>query len=452
MRWVIGVGFGLALALACSTCAYAFVSTTAARIEEPDEIDVLDDFDWDRCTAGTTSLQRFAAGAAHRRRCVVATLTRLQDDVEPELAEVRPVARELAEFYAARSERNQSIVDGSAGTTGIGALGYALSGPAGAVTQSYWGYAALAPILLVQFNANEPTKDLFFAAYIAASLITDRYNRLENRLDQLSEVDASIDCAHMDALHREVVNWPAGDNKTATLPVATAMARRCRDIRYGNLLIDEVLDNAELRRDFWPRSYAKDMIGLEIMVRERDAALRTTPSQALTMLVSTPLRALDTLVSGQNAQAAIDTIRVQNALSNLGFTLTDVMPSYTVSTIATPYLVPAEVAGRIDLPAVAARSQSMGQAEAGAYDPGGMASRLIDFAEVMELARIRYNSRVLLAQELLQAVDAKALSFAYNAQSRRADVSLRTVAAAAAAQQQALAPAPGTPQAPATAP
>ena len=148
------------------------------------------------CVVGSNVLDRFNAGGGPRRRCAVEALTTLQDET-PAFADVRRQGRLLADFYAARSERQQTLIDTAAGVTGVGALGYAFSAPAGAVTQSYWGYGALLPIILVQFNANEPTQDLYFAGSIAVDLITDRYDLLETRLKQLEDAvgdSAAIDC------------------------------------------------------------------------------------------------------------------------------------------------------------------------------------------------------------------------------------------------------------------
>ena len=181
---------------------------------------------------------RFEQGEDRARRCAVFALEDLLDDEASTYGEVRAAGRVLADYYAARSERQQNFLDSGAFFTGAGALGYAFSGPAGAATQSYWGYGALLPIILVEFNANEPTRDLFFAGRIGADLIRDRYALLSRRLTWISALDGEdarltdTPCTDIEKRLSDVAGWQA-DDRAALQPTALAIADRCRELTTG---------------------------------------------------------------------------------------------------------------------------------------------------------------------------------------------------------------------------
>lgn len=434
MRAVLSV----ALAVAVVSMALGVVATESAQAQTTKDFC---DREAERQTNGNSDAastrDRLGQGEEPARRCAVYALESLQYDEGSDYGSVRAAGRTLADYYAARSERQQSFLDTGAFFTGAGTLGYAFSGPAGAVTQSYWGYGALLPIILVEFNANEPTRDLFFAGRIGTDLIRDRYALLDRRLTWIGtladadEESASSDCEGVEEKLAEIARWRDGDDKTALQPTALAIADRCRELRSGRSSIATLVSIGETWKDEWPRAFAHDLLVLESRLSERDRLLRTTPREALTMLVSTPLRTLDTLISGENAQAALNSIAVQDALVGLGFPLTDIsLPEAPIPIDIALTAPPAVVARTSSRPVPAVRTGGVTLIE---YNPGVYARWLQDRVALLESARQVHNRRAIWSREFYDASRANQLEFSYNVTNRRVEVVLRAPGAQAPA-------------------
>lgn len=417
------MGEAMMFRISCALCAVAVsifsadraLAAEAARAEATN------------CTVGSGFVSRVGrSGAAASRHCAVDRLENARySEVEPSLAAVRSDVRLIADYYAARSERQQFFVDAGAFTTATGVLGYSLSGPAGVSTQSYWGYGALIPIILVQFNANEPTRDLFFAGRIGTDLISDRYLSLNRRLtliESLKAQDASYRnaCGGVEQKLVEVERWAASDDKLAILPTVTAVAQRCRALTAGWSSMDNLTAVAGVWKNQWARDLATDMVRLDDRLMERDNRLRTSPAEALTMLVSTSLRTLDTLVSGENAQAAIDSIEVQNALGGLGMTLSEVRLPPAPTLLDDPLVMSEAAQARSSV----ARTPPRRGAPA-APDVPGTVMWLRDRISTLEQARAVHNERVRWAAELSSAATTTQLDFSYSVANQRIEVVLR---------------------------
>lgn len=374
---------------------------------------------------------RFEQGGDQARRCAVHALENLQYEDGSTHLQVRAAGRVLADYYGARSERQQNFLDTGAFFTGAGALGYAFSGPAGAVTQSYWGYGALLPIIFVEFNANEPTRDLFFAGRIGADLIRDRYALLDRRLTWINVLESNstqlrqAPCTQIEGRLSAIAAWPAGDDKAALQSTALAIADRCRELTSGDSSLTTLVSIGEAWKKEWAQGFAHDLMVLDSRLTERDRLLRTSPREALTMLVSTPLRTLDTLISGENAQAALNSIAVQNALGGLSFPLTDISLPEAPKRLTQALTLPPEVVARASSGPVAAVAARRGVPGRAGYDPGEYARWLQDQVAALESARLVHNRRALWANEFYDASQANQLDFAFNVTNQRVEVILR---------------------------
>ncbi len=388
-----------------------------------------------RCTDTTTQPQLTLQGRLNQRTCVVAGLEHQRfDAATPGYADVRQYAHALADFYTSRAGRQQAMIDTGSGFTALGTLGYALSGPAGAMTQNYWGYSALLPVLLVEFNANEPTRDLYFAGRIGTDLVTDRYALLDSRITLLNGLAGGPDgtvqheCEEINSRIGVVSGWAEGDHRTGLLPVLVDLGQRCRLMQTGAAQGDVLKAHANAWKDQWPRAFAADLLQLHHNLTERDYQLRTSPSEALTLLVSTPLRRLDTLVSGENTQAALDTLKVQNALNGMGFSLTPIAMPDAPALMPAFAVVPAVEARLSALPVPAVKQG--GRVVSASYDPGDTARWIQGKIAALEARRLFYNQRARLLQELRMASQRDQLDFSYNVTGHRVEVALREPAPA----------------------
>lgn len=231
----------------------------------------------------------------------------------------------LAEFYLARSDRFQTYLDSGSLLTGIGALGAGLSSKAGAGTVEAWGYTALAGILLVNFSGSEPMRDLYFAGHLGVGYTQGRYVVLTNRLRELEDTDLTTDptCrAKADTVLAKVEAWNEGADKAAFLPVARAASQTCRQIVDRRRALADLRIRAEGSRDLWLSGFTNDLIDLDNRLLDSDAQLRATPSSALTSAAVGALRVVDSLVSGENTQEAINRVRINALLDDMNLTLT----------------------------------------------------------------------------------------------------------------------------------
>jgi hypothetical protein len=378
------------------------------------------------CDPGSAALDRFNSGGAESRRCAVERLIHARyQSSEPIFDGVRRDVGLLADFYASRSDRQQAFIDTGAFFTGTGVLGYGVSAGAGVTTQSYWGYGALLPIVLVQFNANEPTRDLFFAGKIGADLINERYLLLNRRLELIEALNARNDsyrtaCHGVEDKLLEVERWAASDDKTAILPAVTAVARRCRDLTEGRASMENLTTLAGVWKNQWARDLATDVVRLDDRLLERDSRLRTSPAEALTMLVSTSLRTLDALVSGENAQAAIDSIKVQAALDGLGIALSEVRLPPAPGLLEEPLVMSAAAEARSS-----ASRTAPPRGAPPAPDVPGTVMWLRNRIGILEQARAVHNERALWAGELSSAAKSTQLEFSFNANTQQIEVVLR---------------------------
>lgn len=234
----------------------------------------------------------------------------------------------LQRYYAMRSGRQQVLLDGGAATVFIGGIGSLASKPAGATTQAYWSYVALTPVVISQFTANQPIRDLYTAGGIGLEVIEGRYRELERLEQNLGHFKArpTPNCDAVAKLNIEA--WAPSDDKTAVLADYRAMRKGCAEVYTTDLAVDEVLAMVGGIKGRFPRDYANDLLRLDRQLLLKDRQLRYSPVQTLSAMAAAPFAAAATLLSGENGGQAIDRLKTQQTFSNLTVPLGPiVMPS-----------------------------------------------------------------------------------------------------------------------------
>lgn len=397
------------------------------------------------CSAGDEVLDRFRQGVSWSRRCARNYIRSLRRDGlmagDAEWRQVLNGSEALNDFYLARSNRQQAIIDFGSGVTGTGALGAGLSAAAGPHTVLMWGYGALAGVMIVEFSGSQPTRDLYSAGHIGVGYIVNRYSVLYGSLQQLENADrpdlpqACGAPGTPDSASRRlavVEAWAGGDDKTAFLPVLRRLADTCRRLHQGEGDMDAMVRRTARGAEAWPTALASDLLSLDDQISDKDARLRMTPANALTAAAVGPLRLLDSLISGENTQEALGRLRINALLDDMTVSLTPVR-------VQAP---PSAIDGVIELtPDFETRAAASGRPAppnppvAGApVQPdnaaiGDMATWVRERLPLIETARQRHNDRVFYANELSEAARRSVLHFDYQVATGAAEVQLAAPAA-----------------------
>lgn len=271
--------------------------------------------------------QRLDDGDLQARECALEILAQARDD-----ATFSEGVRRLSWHYARRAERQQTILDVGATGVGVGALGYGTSGRVGASTQSFWGYGMLLSALLTEWNANEPTRDLFHAgeAGIAAIAVRrDRMNEAQQRLRRYLR-HSSVDCSSLHASVRAIIQWNQSPQRTnaqvaadrsALLPEAERLANACHSLSLAHQSLEFLALETDGSGTDWSRRAAHDVLRLDRAVLASDRELRNTPSELFRTIVSLPLKAIEALISGNERESAVKERALRAALEGLNMTL-----------------------------------------------------------------------------------------------------------------------------------
>lgn len=244
-------------------------------------------------------------------------------------------ARNIRYYYQARTRRQQLLADTSAGLVFFNGLGYATQ-LGGKDTLPYWGPAVALPVIIAQFNAYEPTGDLFSGGGLGLDLMNSRYvgftlaaSQLKTYLTESTGQTATV-CRNLKAqLNAATRSWGAGQTDTlVVLPEATSVDKACTDVQTFDTAVGAFNAASEISMKNAGRQYATDMLALNNALISRDYKLRYSPAQALTSIVATPLTVGASLVTGQDHQAALDALKTQNAFAdfNLKLSMIDVPP------------------------------------------------------------------------------------------------------------------------------
>jgi len=371
----------------------------------------------------------------------------------------------LSEFYRVRGEGSQAIHDGGAIGAGLGGAGAALSGGAGASTVAAWGYVALANILVVNFTGSQPRADLYHAGHLGVGFVENRYLVLFNRVHALTRLPADYQVCRVSARPvppgaavtgegaaeaaapvpdwptswlATVEGWPDASDKTAILPTLRRMHEICSQIVEGEGRLTELTARLDVLDELWPAHYADDLLALDSRLERADIMLRPTPGSALTLAASGTLRALDSLISGQNSQEAVNRVRINGLLDNMSVTLTPIRVGAVPALIDTGAGMTPEILAR-----AVVRDRKAEPTNKAVDD-------VIDWIRrcqsLIEADRRIYNERAFMAGEIQDAASRSVLQFDYQVDTGVASVGLVTPGAPPPAQPQPLVQPPLSPK------
>lgn len=352
--------------------------------------------------------EAFNLGALDARECAVRAIESVSDAsaLDPAYAAVRRDVMRLHGFYNRRAQRQQAFMDFGSGISALGTAG-AFQGGISNASQQAWAITAFTPVVISQFNAYEPTRELFHGGALALQLITLRYDRYNRALTLLGEAAATVDCAPHQRALATIVSWRqpratrAYDPDGVMQAEAQRLTTQCLDLQSRADALGFAVGYARQRRAYLAAEYAADVLQLDHAIVGKDRDLRYSPSETLSALVASPLRAADTLLTGQNTKAAIDNLRTQIAFSGLNRNL---------ATIALPPL-PASAPPVAPLSGVAAALDRQGA-------PAPVTAQIAvlrGLAQGLQARHTRQSFELGLAAEFAEAAAADHLTFSYDA-------------------------------------
>lgn len=422
----------------------AAAEAAAARAEAAADDSARSPFLPTGCSAGDDVGTRFQNGVSWSRRCARNYIRSLRRDGlmagDDEWRRVLNGSEALADFYLARSDRQQTIIDGGSAVTGAGALGAGLSAAAGPHTVLMWGYGALLGVMTVEFTGSQPTRDLYSAGHIGLGYIVNRYSILYGSLQEVEQAerpDVNQACGNAGAANSatrrlaEVEAWAGGDDKAAFLPLVRRLVDTCRRLRQGDGDLNAMVRRTSRQSEDWPTALATDLLALDEKVADRDARLRMTPGSALTAAAVGPLRLLDSLISGENTQEAVSRLRINALLDDMAVQLTPVRvqaPPLPINGAIelTPDFESRAAASGSDRPRMLPQAQPANGAPVQPTNAqiGEMATWVRDQLPLIETARTVHNDRVFHAGELHEAARRSVLQFDYQVATGAATVQL----------------------------
>jgi len=439
---VAGVVAGAVIALCLAQPAAAAEATTPSCLPEAPKPTWSTKFRPPKGVQRSQSKADFNEGRLGARGCQIEALRQslasgaMDPTDNPEAVaywEVNRRAAEIARLYHSRSGRQQWWMDTASKGVALGAAGYLLSGGAGATTQAYWGYGALAFVLVAQFNAYEPTRDLFFGGSLGVYEIAGRYKVIrDNRNNLAAIVKPPAGSARDDALkaakatcidlRREIPameSWtPNRGDKVAILPEARRVLAACRDFESNFSALKILVEAPSIQDAALSAKYATDILALDANVVLRDQDLRYTPFETLTGLAAAPFDAASTLLTGDNGKKAIDGLKTQAAFANLDLDLSPIsIPGVPKATAAYIALAPA-VYGRLEPTVVREAGTKKEPKDPDAKTASAAVGKLDDAVAGLNGAYGEVASASKYATDLLTMAAASHLSFTYDATTR----------------------------------
>ncbi len=288
------------------------------------------------CTTAepATLLEGWSFGRKYQRAPAIDDLRSIREGANVD--RVQASSDCLRRYYSLRAGRQQTALDAGSGLVFIGGVGSAASAGVGATTQTYWNYAALLPVVIAQFNASEPTRDLYAGGRVGLDVIGSRYYRLNMLTDMLA---ASVvrgaahganvvspgarlsPCAAFQDGKLNVEDWAAGDDKAALL----ADYRKLRDACAGELVTKQGVSDIDVASSQWKAQYAsayvRDLLRLDDEIVSKDRDLRYSPGETLSAVAAAPFAAVATLLSGENSGQALDRLKTQQTFATLNVPL-----------------------------------------------------------------------------------------------------------------------------------
>jgi hypothetical protein len=274
----------------------------------------------------------FRRGALSERECALRVIAAAGEarSGASQFNDVRRGVGLLHGFYARRAERQQSFMDVGAGITLFSAAA-AFEGGISQSARQAWGVAAFSPVALTQFNGNEPTREMFHGGALALQLITTRYDRLDRALSLIATAPTAPDCLAINQLVTDLqtgmmARQPLLREDPAGLVIAEArrLQRDCLNLATNHNVLAQAVRYTDSIRSLLAADYADGVLQLDHALLAKDRDLRYTPAETLSAIVASPLRAADSLLTGENAQAAVNSLKTQVAFSGLNRSLSRV--------------------------------------------------------------------------------------------------------------------------------
>ncbi|CAN5159616.1 hypothetical protein BH11PSE2_BH11PSE2_07540 [soil metagenome] len=333
-------------------------------------------------------------------------------------AEVSQRAQEIRWYYQSRTGRQQRWIDGNTAGTVLGSAAYLVSTKSSNLTLSYFGGLAVAPLVVAQFNAYEPTRDLFHGSSIGVDLIAARYDRYVRALDLVtayvpSDAPAALaknQCASASAQLVLVKKSDiAADDKKIVVGQLEAVEKACGSLNADADKFRNVARAGAALKDQLPYLYARDILALDELVVHRDHDLRFTPFETLTSIAAAPFQTVSTLLTGESGKTATEALKTQATFNNLELELSEILVPVQPTIAATErVMVSTEATGLRD---VAARTAAYPNADLIKSAVGAA----VDAAGAINDARYGLEFTSLCVTKLREAAAANRLTFDYDA-------------------------------------
>ena len=303
----------------------------------------------DTAAGDSNWFRRFDDGALGPRGCALRALAADELSSSTTLDGVRTNLANLTYFYERRARRQQIIVDTEAGLVVVGAIGSALATGAGATSQRAWAYATFTPAVAGQIHANEPTRDLFHGGVQALALMSRRYVLLSELNDSLAA--RTTDCIStrrtaIEGLLTSIRGKTAGADRDAFEREAERPLALCDALELANSQTNTYKSALDFAVGRQARQLAREVLALDHDILKRDRDLRYSPVETIGAVIASPLRTLDSVLTGENAQAALNTVKTAQAFSGLDQKLGAVRLPPAPASIAKPISMPGEVRER----------------------------------------------------------------------------------------------------------
>jgi hypothetical protein len=181
------------------------------------------------------------------------------------------------------------------------------------------------------------------------ALMSRRYVLLNELNDALAA--RTTDC---DATRRGAINGlltgirakSAGADRDAFEREAERLLALCDSLGLAKSQTDTYKAALDFAVDRQARQFAREVLALDHDILKRDRDLRYSPVETIGAIIASPLRTLDSVLTGENAQAALNTIKTAQAFTGLDQKLGPVRLPVAPATVARPAAMSGEVRER----------------------------------------------------------------------------------------------------------
>lgn len=316
-------------------------------------------------------VERIDAGSLAARQCAVNIIERQGRPSNPTsgsahgglvgLPGVADGVAKLQAYYVQRAHRQQTIMDLQAGMVVLLSLGAAAASGTPASTQRIWAYSAFAPVINSQINANEPTRNLYHGGALGLGLINERYDRISQLSPHAPATDPAL-CSDTERkklvdLSADIRRWgttgasagmadgeltAAREDRTALLKDADRLIETCDTLRERHAGAGEFRGALDVAVGRLAAGLSQDALALDQALLERDRGLRASPAETVGAIIASPLRTLDTILTGNSAQTAVNALKTQAAFAGLNQALSPIRLPAAPLAIASPQEISAE--------------------------------------------------------------------------------------------------------------